>query len=216
LYLDCRHIKKDELIEQFPTVYAKCLSIGIDISRDMIPVVPAAHYTCGGIKVDEFSRTSIKYLYASGECASTGLHGANRLASNSLLESLVFSHRASLDSIKINSDCNFKHEIPDWNAEGMVMNEELILVTQSLKDLQAIMSNYVGIVRSDLRLKRAFDRLKILHNETEDLYERTTVSVKLCELRNMIKVGYIVIKQAISRKESVGLLYNVDHKNLTI
>ena len=211
LYLDCRHIKKDELIEQFPTVYAKCLSIGIDISRDMIPVVPAAHYTCGGIKVDEFSRTSIKYLYASGECASTGLHGANRLASNSLLESLVFSHRASLDTIILCRDCNFKHEIPDWNAEGMVMNEELILVTQSLKDLQAIMSNYVGIVRSNIRLKRAFDRLEIIYQETEELYDKSILTVKICELRNMITVAYLIIKMAMLRKESIGLHYSLDY-----
>jgi len=129
---------------------------------------------------------------------------------------LVFAHNAAIDSISKISKIEFCNGLPDWNAEGTTNPEELILMTQSLKELKAIMTNYVGIVRSDLRLKRAFDRLKILHNETEDLYERTTVSVKLCELRNMIKVGYIVIKQAISRKESVGLHYNVDHKNLTI
>jgi L-aspartate oxidase len=211
LYLDCRHINKDELIEQFPTVYAKCLSIGIDISRDMIPVVPAAHYTCGGIKGDEFGRTTINYLYASGECASTGLHGANRLASNSLLESLVFSHRASIDTINTFKGINLKHEIPDWNAEGMVMNEELILVTQSLKDLQAIMSNYVGIVRSNIRLKRAFDRLEIIYRETEELYDQSILTVKICELRNMITVAYLIIKMAMQRKESIGLHYSLDY-----
>ena len=211
LYLDCRHIKKEELIEQFPTIYAKCLSIGIDISRDMIPVVPAAHYTCGGIKVDEFSRTTIKYLYASGECASTGLHGANRLASNSLLESLVFSHRASFDAIKSIKSIIFKHGIPDWNAEGMVMNEELILITQSLKDLQAIMSNYVGIVRSNIRLKRAFDRLDIIYRETEELYDKSILTVKICELRNMITVAYLIIKMAMLRKDSIGLHYSLDY-----
>jgi L-aspartate oxidase len=116
VYLDCRHLHKNELINHFPTIYAKCLSIGIDITRDMIPVVPAAHYTCGGIKVDEFARSSIINLYASGEVSSTGLHGANRLASNSLLESLVFSHRAAEDAIKKINTISHCNEIPDWNA----------------------------------------------------------------------------------------------------
>jgi len=165
VYLDCRHLDANELINHFPTIYAKCLSIGTDITRDMIPVVPAAHYTCGGVKVDKFARTSIQNLYASGECASTGLHGANRLASNSLLESAVFSHRASTDAIEKFMDVEFNDDVPDWNAEGTVFNEELILITQSLKELQSIMSNYVGIVRSDLRLNRALDRLEIIYHE---------------------------------------------------
>jgi L-aspartate oxidase len=126
----------------------------------MIPVVPAAHYVCGGIKVDAFGRSSIKRLYASGECASTGLHGANRLASNSLLESLVFSHRAALDSIKVLlTNTGLINELPrHWSFKGTMLNEEMILITQSIKDLQTIMSSYVGIVRSNLRLKRAHDQ----------------------------------------------------------
>jgi len=211
VYLDCRHLDKNELINNFPTVYAKCLSIGIDITRDMIPVVPAAHYTCGGIKVDEYSRSSIKNLYASGECASTGLHGANRLASNSLLESVVFSHRASLDAIASLKQINFKEGIPDWNTEGTVLNEEMILITQSLKDLQAIMSSYVGIVRSNLRLKRALDRLEIIYRETEELYDKSILTLKICELRNMINVAYLIIKMAMQRKESRGLHFSLDY-----
>lgn len=211
VYLDCRHLGKNELIAHFPTIYAKCLSIGIDITRDMIPVVPAAHYTCGGIKTDEFARTTIHNLYASGECASTGLHGANRLASNSLLESLVFSHRGAIDAVGKYKNISIKNEVPDWNAEGTVLNEELILVTQSLKDLQAIMSSYVGIVRSDLRLKRAIDRLRILFRETEDLYNKSILTVKICELRNMINVSYLIIKMATERKESRGLHYSLDY-----
>lgn len=210
VYLDCRHLNKNNLIEHFPTIYAKCLSIGIDITRDMIPVVPAAHYTCGGIKADEFAKTTINNLYASGECASTGLHGANRLASNSLLESLVFSHRGAIDAIENFKRISIKNEVPDWNAEGTILNEELILVTQSLKDLQAIMSSYVGIVRSNLRLKRAIDRLKILYRETEDLYDKSILTVKICELRNMINVSYLIIKMATERKESRGLHYSLD------
>jgi len=217
VYLDCRHLDKNELIHNFPTVYAKCLSIGIDITRDMIPVVPAAHYACGGIRVNEFGRSSILNLYASGECASTGLHGANRLASNSLLESVVFSHRGSLDAIETIKKVNFKNDIPDWNAEGTVLNEEMILVTQSLKDLQAIMSSYVGIVRSNLRLKRALDRLEIIYRETEELYDQSILTVKICELRNLINVAFLIIKMAMQRKESRGLHYSLDYpkpKNL--
>jgi len=211
LYLDCRNLNKNELIQHFPTIYAKCLSIGIDFTKDMIPIVPTAHYTCGGIKVDEFGRTSIRHLYASGECSSTGMHGANRLASNSLLESIVFSHRASLDAVQCVKEPSFVNEIPDWNAEGMVLNEEMVLITQSLKELQAIMTSYVGIVRSNLRLKRAFDRLEILYQETEDLYDKSIVTVKICELRNLINVGYLIIKGAINRKESRGLHYSLDY-----
>ena len=214
--LDCCHLDKNELITGFPTVYAKCLSAGIDITRDMIPVVPAAHYTCGGIKVDEFSRSSIHRLYASGECASTGLHGTNRLASNSLLESVVFSHRASIDAIDQIASTRFRDDIPDWDAEGMVLNEEMILITQSLKDLQSIMSSYVGIVRSNLRLKRALDRLEILYRETEELYDKSILTVKLCELRNMINVAYLVIKMAAQRKESRGLHFSLDYPRLIV
>lgn len=211
LYLDCRHLDKNNLIAHFPTIYAKCLSIGIDITRDMIPVVPVAHFTCGGIKVDEFARTSIQHLYASGECASTGLHGANRLASNSLLESAVFSHRAALDSVDAIKTTSYCDEIPDWNFEGTIMNEEMVLITQSLKELQTIMSSYVGIVRSNLRLKRAMDRLEILYRETEDLFKKSVVTVRICELRNLINVAYLITKMAMARKESRGLHYSIDY-----
>lgn len=214
LFLDCRHIPKNELINHFPNIYAKCLSIGIDISKDMIPVVPAAHYTCGGIKVDEFGRSSILNLYASGECSSTGLHGANRLASNSLLESLVFSHRASLHSSEIFREINHMNEIPDWDAEGMVLNEEMVLITQSLKELQGIMSSYVGIVRSNLRLQRALDRLNLIYRETEDLYHKSILTRSLCELRNLINIGYLIIKAARQRTENRGLHYSIDYVNV--
>ncbi|MEI7725218.1 MAG: L-aspartate oxidase [Bacteroidota bacterium] len=211
LYLDCRNLNKNELINHFPTIYAKCLSIGIDMSKDMIPVVPTAHYTCGGIKVDEFARSSIVNLFASGECSSTGLHGANRLASNSLLESLVFSHRASVEAVAQVKNISHCHDVPDWNAEGMVLNEEMVLITQSLKELQAIMSSYVGIVRSNLRLQRAFDRLELLYRESEDLYSKSILTPKLCELRNLINIGYLIIKDARNRHESRGLHYSLDY-----
>lgn len=211
VYLDARHIDKHVILTHFPTIYAKCLSMGIDITKEMIPVVPAAHYLCGGIKVDEWARTSIKNLFAAGECASTGLHGANRLASNSLSESLVFSHRASVEAVSKIHALSFISGIPDWNAEGTVMNEEMVLITQSLKELQSIMTNYVGIVRSNLRLKRAEDRLEFIFRETEDLYERSILSEKLCELRNLINVSWMIIRFAQARKESRGLHYSLDY-----
>ncbi len=211
VFLDARHISKHEILHHFPTVYAKCLSIGIDITKEMIPVVPAAHYSCGGIKTDQNGKTSIHNLYASGEVACTGLHGANRLASNSLLEAGVFSHRAALDAVEAVKNIKFMEIVPEWDAEGRILNEEMILITQSKKELQAIMSSYVGIVRSNLRLKRAFDRLEILYKETEDLYDKSIISKDICELRNMINVSYLVIKMAMNRKESVGLHYSIDY-----
>lgn len=211
VYLDCRHLNANSLIINFPKIYAKCLSIGVNLTKEMIPVVPSAHYACGGIKVDEFGHSSIQNLYASGECSSTGLHGANRLASNSLLESVVFSHRASQDAIKKIKTLQFQSGIPDWDAEGTVMNEEMILITQSTKELQSIMSNYVGIVRSDLRLNRAINRLEIIHRETEDLYDKSIISVEICELRNLINVADMVLRMALQRKESRGLHYSIDY-----
>ncbi len=214
VHLDCTHINSNKLIEHFPKIYAKCLSIGIDITKEKIPVVPAAHYSCGGVVVDEFGKTSIKNLYASGECSSTGLHGANRLASNSLLEAAVFSHRASIDAKQIIDSIEFCDEIPDWDASGTVLNEEMILITQTTKELQSIMSNYVGIVRSNLRLKRALDRLEIIYQETEELYEKSILTVKICELRNLINVAYLIIKMAMKRKESRGLHYSIDYPKI--
>jgi L-aspartate oxidase len=211
VYLNTKEIKKNEIINHFPTIYAKCLSIGIDITKEMIPVIPAAHYSCGGIVTDEYGQTSVHNLFAAGEVANTGLHGANRLASNSLLESAVFSHRAAKKATSLVSNVKFEDSIPDWNDEGTVLNEEMILITQSKKELQSLMSNYVGIVRSNLRLKRALDRLNIIYLETEDLFDKSIVSEPICELRNMINVAYLVIKLAMKRTNSIGLHYNIDY-----
>ncbi len=211
VYLDCRHLDEKLLKENFPNIYKKCKSAGIDITKDMIPVVPAAHYICGGIKTDEYGRSSINRLYAAGECASTGMHGANRMASNSLLEALVFANRAAKDSTKTFQNYQYCDEVPPWDFEGTVLNEEMVLITQSLKEVEEIMSNYVGIVRSDLRLTRALKRLSLLYEETEDLYKKSTLSPKLCELRNLINVAYLIIKMAMDRKESKGLHYTLDY-----
>jgi L-aspartate oxidase len=218
VYLDCTHMDQEKFVEHFPNIHAKCLAIGIDVSKNLIPVSPAAHYSCGGVKTDEWARTSIHNLYAAGECASTGLHGANRLASNSLLEAMVFAHRAYKDAV-LNAGKK-KHPVlsdfPDWNAEGTAAPDEMILITQSLKELKLLMSDYVGIVRNDQRLQRANSRLDLLHEETEQLYEKTELSPQLCELRNMITVGYLIVKCAELRKESRGLHYNTDHLNRSL
>jgi L-aspartate oxidase len=215
VFLDCRHFSKEKFIEHFPNIYDKCISIGIDITKDMIPVAPAAHYSCGGIKTDECGRTSIKKLYAAGECASTGLHGANRLASNSLLEAMVFAHRAYTHSVNMIRSAAAPPEITmligAWNADGTNAPREMILITQSLKELKLLMSDYVGIVRNNERLHRAMKRLDLLYEETEALYEKTEVSPQLCELRNMITVAYLIVKCAEFRHESRGLHYNTDY-----
>lgn len=211
VYLDCRHMDLEKFIHHFPNIYEKCKSLGIDVAKDMIPVAPAAHYSCGGIKTDEWGRTSIRNLYACGECASTGLHGANRLASNSLLEAMVFAHRCYLNAVKIIDSTSFKESVPDWNTLGTTAPKEMILITQSLKELKQIMSDYVGIVRTNVRIERAMRRLDILHLETEALYRETAVSPQLCELRNLITAGYLIVKSAAFRKESRGLHYNTDY-----
>jgi L-aspartate oxidase len=215
VFLDCRHFNKEKFTEHFPNIYEKCLSIGIDITKNLIPVAPAAHYSCGGIKTDEFGKTSIKNLYAAGECASTGLHGANRLASNSLLEAMVFAHRAFLDSVKISeadkSTVFGGALVGDWKTDGTNAPKEMILITQSVKELKLLMSDYVGIVRNNERLNRAMKRLDLLYEETESLYQKTMVSPQLCELRNMITVAYLIVKCAEFRHESRGLHFNTDY-----
>ncbi len=209
--LDCTHLDKDAFIAHFPTIYQKCLSIGIDPMKDLIPVTPACHYLCGGIRTDAFGRTSIQRLYACGECTCTGLHGANRLASNSLLEALVFAHRVHLDLLEHLDEWDFQKGIPPWKTPSAIEPKEGVLITQSFRELKDVMSYYVGIVRSNIRLKRAMDRLWILYKETEELYNETAVSPPLCELRNLITIGYLITRSAGMRRESRGLHYTTDY-----
>ena len=211
VYLDVTHKDPEETKKHFPNIYEKCLGLGIDITRDYIPVAPAAHYLCGGIKVDLDARSSINRLYAVGECACTGLHGGNRLASNSLIEAVVYADAAAKHSLKVIDNFSYQENIPEWNDEGTQSPEEMVLITQSVKEVGQIMSTYVGIVRSDLRLKRAWDRLDILYEETESLFKRSKASKEICELRNMINTGYLVMRQAMDRKESRGLHYTIDY-----
>ncbi len=211
VYLDCRHIPSDQFKREFPNILKKCKSLGIDPAKDLIPVIPAAHYMCGGVVVDKNARTSIERLYASGECAYTGLHGANRLASNSLLEALVFSHQAYLDvSQRFKKEKPYKLKIPAWNSEGTTHPKEHVLISFSRKELQLLMNNYVGIVRSNVRLKRAASRVKLLKRETEELYKKTILSPQLCELRNLINVAELIIKSSIKRKTNKGCFYKIN------
>ena len=209
--LDVTHKDPEETRHHFPNIYAKCQSIGIDITRQYIPVAPCAHYLCGGIKVDLDACSSIKRLYAIGECSCTGLHGGNRLASNSLIEAVVYAEAAANHSLAHLDEYAFNEAVPEWNDEGTMTNEEKVLIAQDIKEVGQIMSNYVGIVRSNLRLKRAWTRLDLIYEETEELFKRVKATPDICELRNMINVGYLITRQALERKESRGLHYTTDY-----
>jgi L-aspartate oxidase len=212
VYLDVTHCDYERFVDHFPTITAYCRDqLGLDLRKDFIPVVPAQHYLCGGVRVNEWGQTNIQFLYAVGECSCTGLHGANRLASNSLLEAVVFGHRAYLKTVELLDQSGSLTTIPPWNDAGTTHPEELVLVTEMRKELESIMSNYVGIVRSNRRLKRAMDRLELLYLEHEELYRQSKVSVPICELRNMIEVAYLVIKMAMARRENRGLHYSLDN-----
>lgn len=209
--LDVTHKDPKDTKHHFPNIYAKCMSIGIDITKEYIPVCPSAHYMCGGIKVDLDGQSSISRLYALGECSCTGLHGGNRLASNSLIEAVVYAGKAAKYSLEMIDQYDFNTKVPEWNDESTMTNEEKVLIAQDVKEVGQIMSTYVGIVRSDLRLHRAWERLDLLYEETEHLFKRVKPTRDICELRNMINVGYLITRQALERKESRGLHYTLDY-----
>lgn len=211
VFLDVTHKDPEETKRHFPNIYAKCLSLGIDITKEYIPVAPAAHYLCGGIKVDLNGQSSINRLYAVGECSCTGLHGGNRLASNSLIEAVVYADATAKHSMNLLQHYSFRDDVPEWNDEGTQHNEEMVLITQSAKEVNQIMSTYVGIVRSNLRLDRAWNRLDILYEETEKLFKQSKASKEICELRNLINVGYLIMRQAKERHESRGLHYSLNY-----
>ncbi len=210
VFLDCTHLDQDDFSHQFPNIWNKCRSIGLDIAKDWIPVVPAAHYLCGGIQVDKNGRTNIQNLYACGECTSTGLHGANRLASNSLLEALVYAHRASLQAVNAQSAVKLPDNIPEWDATGVSQTEEYILIAHNRRELQQMMTDLVGIVRSNQRLKVARQRLDLLYRETRELYLRNILSQGLIELMNLVSVAHLIVEQSIARKENRGAFFNKD------
>ena len=174
-------------------------------------MAPCAHYLCGGIKVDLNACSSIKRLYAVGECSCTGLHGGNRLASNSLIEAVVYADAAAHHSLEHIAEYDFNLQVPEWNDEGTMTNEEKVLIAQDAKEVCQVMSSYVGIVRSNLRLHRAWTRLDLLYEETEELFKRVKATRDICELRNLINVGYLITRQAMERHESRGLHYTIDY-----
>ncbi|MDE6081493.1 MAG: FAD-binding protein, partial [Muribaculaceae bacterium] len=211
VFLDVTHKDPEETKRHFPNIYQHCLSLGIDITKDYIPVAPAAHYLCGGIKVDTNGESTIKHLYAVGECSCTGLHGGNRLASNSLIEAVVYADAAARHAKQAIHGCHLRTDVPEWNDEGTRHPEEMVLITQSIKEVNQIMGTYVGIVRSNLRLDRAWNRLDILYEETEKLFKCSKASREICELRNIINVGYLIMRQAKERHESRGLHFTIDY-----
>ena len=213
VFLDCTHIDLESFVDHFPNIYKKCKSLGIDISTQFIPVIPAAHYLCGGINVDINGYTSLKNLFACGECSRTGLHGANRLASNSLLEGLVFGNQIANEIITNRSSLFFdeKLRIPEWDEEGTMIPKEKVLIAHNRKTIQAIMTDLVAIVRSDERLEKALDHLDYLYHDTEKAYEKSKLSPQICELRNLNAIAYLIVKQSIARKENKGAFYSLNN-----
>jgi len=210
VYLDCTHLDNQKFSVHFPMIKDKCKSLGIDLHNQFIPVVPASHYICGGVSVNMDGQTTIKNLFASGECSQTGLHGANRLASNSLLEAFVYADKCADKSVEIINSIQFEDKIPNWSSEGTTKPNEQVLISHNLKELQQIMRDFVGIVRSNERLERALLRIDMLYKETEQLYQKATISPQLCELRNMITVAYLIVTHSQNRKQNKGGFYSLD------
>lgn len=214
VYLDITKKSKKFLMQRFPHIYAQCLEEGIDMSKEPIPVVPAAHYLCGGVVSDCDGKTSIENLYVSGESSCTGVHGANRLASNSLLEGIVFSHRAYLQAenhLKKFDSASTIPAFPAWNKAGTFDLEEWVLVQHDIEDVKRLMWDYVGIVRSDKRLQKAHKHILMLAEDIHDYYQKSTISSRIVELRNLATVAKLIIKSALTRRDSIGLHYNSDH-----
>lgn len=212
VYLDISHQPKTFLLEHFPNIYARCLELGIDISKHPIPVVPAAHYTCGGVKADLAGRTDVENLYAIGETACSGLHGANRLASNSLVECMVFA-QATAQAIQASTPTS-PVDLPAWDASRVVDADEAVVISHNWDELRRFMWDYVGIVRTNKRLERAANRIHLLQDEIQEYYAHFHVTRDLLELRNLVQVADLIVKSAQARHESRGLHFSRDYPNI--
>jgi len=212
VYLDISHQPKTFLLEHFPNIYARCLELGIDISKQPIPVVPAAHYTCGGVLADLHGRTDIKGLYAVGETACSGLHGANRLASNSLVECMVFAQAATTDIVQ-SKDADAV-ALPAWDDSRVSDADEAVVISHNWDELRRFMWDYVGIVRTNKRLERAAHRIALLQGEIHEFYANFHVTRDLLELRNLVQVADLIVKSAQARHESRGLHFSRDYPQL--
>jgi len=215
MYLDISHKSADFIRQHFPTIYEKTLSLGIDMTQQPIPIVPAAHYTCGGVMVDKHGRTDIANLYGIGEVTYTGLHGANRMASNSLLECLVFARAAALDISQSLPKSHGAKRLPPWDESRVTDSDEEVVIQHNWHELRLFMWDYVGIVRTTKRLERALHRVELLQREIDDYYRHFKVSNNLLELRNLVQVAELIIRSAMQRKESRGLHYTLDYPKLS-
>lgn len=212
--LDCRGLDKEKFLAHFPNIYERCLEEGLDMFEDLIPVVPASHYLCGGIDVDLHGQSSINNMFAVGECTNTGLHGANRLASNSLLEAMVFGHRAALKTIELLDQNQFLfkkiEQIPEWKDEGLQLTQEMVLLNYLKKQLQILMSDLVSIVRTNERLALAKEKQEEIYRSVKEIYKMNLVSPQLSELRNLVSVAWLIINQSMEQKENKGAFFNKD------
>ena len=214
MYLDISHKPEDFVRQHFPMIYDKLLGLGIDLTKEPVPIVPAAHYTCGGVMVDDYGRTDVDGLYAIGEVSYTGLHGANRMASNSLLECLVYGWSAAEDIHKRMPYARQAEKLPAWDESRVENSDELVVIQHNWHELRLFMWDYVGIVRTTKRLERALRRITMLQQELDEYYSRFRVSNNLLELRNLVQVAELIVRCAMMRKESRGLHYTLDYPEL--